>query len=141
MKVRNAVVVGAVTVGLFAAVASAGEPVPIDVKDDAGTALSGDPDHGEIVFKKCMVCHSIKAGENKIGPSLNGVVGRPAGSIPGFNYSAANKKSGITWSPQELFVYLKNPQGTVPGTKMSFPGLPKPEDRADIIAYLEKNSK
>lgn len=128
-----------VTAGLLAFGALA-DPVPLDVKDDDGNVMSGDPDHGETIFKKCQVCHSIKAGENRVGPSLHGVVGRHSGSIANYNYSKANKESGITWTQQELFVYLKNPQAKIPGTKMTFPGLPAAQDRADVIAYLSKNS-
>jgi cytochrome c len=117
------------------------DPVPLEVTDDSGQTLSGDPTKGEAIFHRCMVCHSIKAGENKIGPSLHGVIGRTAGTVEGFNYSDANKKSGIVWTQQKIFIYLKNPQATVPGTKMSFPGLPKPEDRADVIAYLTEAGK
>jgi cytochrome c len=117
------------------------DPVPLEVTDDSGQALSGDPAKGEVIFHRCQVCHSIKAGENKIGPSLHGVIGRTAGTVEGFNYSEANKKSGIVWTQQKVFIYLKNPQATVPGTKMSFPGLPKPEDRADVIAYLTEAGK
>jgi cytochrome c len=107
---------------------------------DAGKKLSGDPVHGKQIFNRCMVCHSIEAGVNHIGPSLHGVVGRPAGTIAGFNYSAANKKSGIVWTEQKIYDYLKNPQAMVPGTKMSFPGLPGSQDRADVISYLKQNS-
>lgn len=115
-------------------------PMPLDIKDDSGKALTGDPDLGAQVFKRCAVCHSINAGQNKIGPSLHGVVGRTAGSVPGFNYSSANKSSGIVWTEQKLFAYLEHPQKVVPGTKMAFVGLPNPEDRANVIAYLKTNS-
>lgn len=115
-------------------------PMPLDIKDDSGAAVSGDPDAGATVFHRCMVCHSIKAGENKIGPSLHGVVGRTAGSVPNFNYSTANKGSGIVWTEQKLFAYLEHPQKVVPGTKMSFPGLADPTYRANVIAYLKQNS-
>ena len=78
---------------------------------------------------------------NKIGPSLHGVVGRPAGKEPGFTYTAANRDSGITWTEEKLFQYLENPQRVVPGTKMSFAGWPTdPQKRADVIAYLKTNS-
>ncbi len=115
--------------------------VDIGVTNDAGKAVMGDPDHGAIVFHKCMVCHSIAAGQNRIGPSLHGVVGRHSGIVAGFHYSAANKNSGIVWKAQTIFTYLKAPQKMVPGTKMTFPGLPAEQDRADVIAYLEQNSK
>ena len=100
-------------------------------------SLTGDAVHGKQIFIQCQACHSIEAGKNMIGPSLAGVVGRPAGSIAGFAYSNANKSSGITWSAEKLFQYLEKPQRVVPGTKMSFPGLPKAQDRADVIAYLK----
>jgi cytochrome c len=140
MKKSAGFVIGLAFAAMFATHVWA-DGVSIDVKDDSGVEMTGDPDHGKALFGQCMVCHSIKEGENKIGPSLHGIIGRPAGSIANYAYSAANKKSGITWTPQEIFVYLKNPQAKVPGTKMTFPGFPKPQDRADVIAYLEQNAK
>ena len=129
------------TAVLLAGVASAlAAPMPLDVMD-GGKKLMGDPAHGKTIFNRCMVCHSIDLGVNHIGPSLHNVVGRPAGTVANFTYSGANKKSGITWTQQKLFDYLKNPQMMVPGTKMTFPGLPKPQDRADVVAYLKQNSK
>jgi cytochrome c len=115
-------------------------PVPLDVTD-GGKKMSGDPATGKQIFNRCMVCHSIDAGVNHIGPSLHGVVNRPAGTVANFSYSGANKKSGIVWSQQKIYDYLKNPQAMVPGTKMTFPGLTKGQDRADVIAYLTQNSK
>ncbi|GAB5348283.1 c-type cytochrome [Alteriqipengyuania sp. 357] len=103
-------------------------------------SLTGDAAAGEKVFANCMSCHSVEEGVNKVGPSLHNVVGREAGSVEGFNYSDANKSSGITWTPEELFVYLADPQGTVPGTKMIFPGIKDPQQRADLIAYLQTQS-
>ncbi|WP_232283445.1 c-type cytochrome [Sphingomonas sp. PAMC 26617] len=104
-------------------------------------AFTGDAKKGEADFITCKTCHAIEAGVNKIGPSLHAVVGRAAGSIAGYSYSAANKNSGITWSEEKLFQYLENPQRVVPGTKMSFAGWPTdPQKRADVIAYLKANS-
>ena len=104
-------------------------------------AYTGDAKKGEADFITCKTCHAIEAGVNKIGPSLHGVVGRKAGIIPGFTYSAANKNSGITWTPEKLFQYLEGPQRVVPGTKMTFAGWPTdPQKRADVIAYLKANS-
>jgi cytochrome c len=114
-------------------------PMALDVTD-GGKKMMGDPVKGRQIFNRCMVCHSIDAGVNHIGPSLHGVVGRPAGTVPKFSYSAANKKSGITWSEQKIYDYLKNPQAMVPGTKMTFPGLPKAQDRADVVSFLKQNS-
>jgi cytochrome c len=100
-------------------------------------ALSDDAAAGAVVFKKCMVCHAIGPDAvNKIGPELNGVVGRAAGSVPSYNYSQANKSSGIVWSEEVLSQYLRDPRGVVPGTKMTFPGLKSDEDIGNVIAYL-----
>ncbi|MBX9747150.1 MAG: cytochrome c family protein, partial [Hyphomonadaceae bacterium] len=80
-------------------------------------------------------------GVNRVGPSLYGIVGRRAGSIPGFRYSAANQSSGITWTEQELFNYLQDPRARIPGTIMAFVGLRNPQQRADVIAYLKANAE
>ncbi len=103
-------------------------------------AYTGDATKGAVDFLTCKTCHAIEPGVNKIGPSLHAVVGRKAGTIAGFVYSAANKNSGITWTPEKLFQYLEAPQRVVPGTKMTFPGFPDPQKRADVIAYLQSNS-
>ena len=102
-------------------------------------ALGDDAAAGAIVFKKCMVCHAIGPDAvNKIGPELNGVVGRPAGTVPSYNYSQANKSSGIVWSEEVLSRYLRDPRGVVPGTKMTFPGLKSADDIGNVIAYLKQ---
>ncbi len=104
----------------------------------AGTARAdGDPALGKAQFNKCAACHSIKEGENKIGPSLHGIVGRPSHSIEGFNYSEAMKNYNVTWDQATLDHYLADPRGVVNGTKMIFVGLKKDDDRANLIAYLE----
>jgi cytochrome c len=105
----------------------------------AGAAAAQDAAAGEKVFAKCKVCHQV--GENAksaIGPALNGVVGRKAGTYPGYNYSEANKTSGITWDEATLKEYLKDPKAKIPGTKMVFPGLKSDEDIANVIAYLKQ---
>jgi cytochrome c len=105
----------------------------------AGSAQAQDAAAGEKVFIKCKACHQIGEGaKNAVGPVLNGVVGRPAGSYAGYSYSDANKTSGITWDEATLKVYLKNPRAKVPGTKMIFPGLTKDEDIDNVIAYLKQ---
>jgi cytochrome c len=96
---------------------------------------AGDAAAGEHVFARCVVCHSAKAGENKIGPSLAGVFGRKSGSVPGYDYSPALKSAGITWNEQELDKYLTNPPADVHGTKMVI-SVPSAEDRQNVIAYL-----
>ncbi len=97
----------------------------------------GDPALGKTVFNQCAACHSVKEGENKIGPSLHGIVGRPSHSIANFNYSEAMKGYNVTWDPATLDHYLTDPRGTVPGTRMIFVGLKKEDQRANVIAYLE----
>jgi cytochrome c len=91
---------------------------------------------GEKVFGKCKACHKID-GSNGTGPHLDGVMGRAVGSVDGFGYSDGMKAHGGNWDPEALNAFLENPKGNVPGTKMSFAGLPKPEDRANLIAYLQ----
>jgi cytochrome c len=104
-----------------------------------GAAAAQDAAAGEKVFTKCKVCHQIgESAKNLVGPVLNGVVGRPAGTYPGYHYSDANKNSGITWDEATLKVYLKDPKAKVPGTKMVFPGLTSDEDIANVIAYLKQ---
>jgi cytochrome c len=94
---------------------------------------------GEKVFAKCKACHQIGEGaKNAVGPVLNGIVGRKAGTYPDYSYSDANKGSGFTWDETTLKEYLKNPRAKVPGTKMIFPGLPKSEDVDNVIAYLKQ---
>ena len=100
-------------------------------------SLTGDAVAGEKVFGQCKTCHVAEKGVNRVGPSLWGVVGRTAGSIAGFKYSPANKNSGLVWTDTQLFTYLEAPQKVVPGTYMSFAGLKKPQDRANVIAYLK----
>ncbi|MDT7934062.1 MAG: cytochrome c family protein [Sphingomonadaceae bacterium] len=85
----------------------------------------------------CQTCHAWQKGQNRVGPSLAGVVGRPAASVPGYNYSqAALKYKGRPWTPAELDKYLTNPQAVVPGTKMAYPGQKDPAKRKEIIAFL-----
>jgi cytochrome c len=104
-----------------------------------GAAMAaGDPQAGESVFKKkCAVCHTTVPGQNKIGPSLHGVVGHHSAAAPNFAYSEAMKKADKTWDAATLETYLENPRGVVPGTKMIFPGLKDEKERQDVIAYLE----
>ena len=96
---------------------------------------------GEKVFALCRSCHVLDEGVNRVGPSLYNVVGRQSGSVPGFAYSDANKNSGVTWTTDVLFTYLKDPKGFMPGTKMAFPGVKDDQDRANLVAYLESTKK
>jgi cytochrome c len=123
-----------------AAAAPAGAPAATDVATLDGTtfaSFTGNAAAGKIVFAQCRTCHVTDAGVNKTGPSLNGIIGRKAGSVAGFTYSAANSGSGITWTKEKLFQYLEKPQRVVPQTKMIFAGIPDAQKRADLIAYLE----
>jgi cytochrome c len=108
-------------------------------------AQDGDAEEGAEVFKKCRACHDVGPGaKNKVGPLLNDIVGRKAGTIDGFPYSDANKASGakgLTWTEDVLFKYLENPLAFMPGTKMAFAGLKDPQDRKDLIAFLKKHTK
>lgn len=122
------------------AAAPSAEAIPLEITDASGAQMSGDPTRGQRVFAQCASCHTIEAGVNRVGPSLHGIIGRAAGSVAGFNYSDANRNSGITWTEQELFTYLENPRATVPGTTMAFAGLRNPQQRADVIAYLKQNT-
>ena len=99
---------------------------------------AGDPAQGKKVFVKCQACHSLEAGVNKVGPTLNGIMGRASGAEADFNYSDAMKNAHLNWTAETLDQYLLNPRKMVPGTKMAFPGLPKEKDRADVISYLEQ---
>jgi cytochrome c len=89
------------------------------------------------VFAKCAICHSAQPGKTVMGPSLFGIVGRRSASVEGYPYSEAMKKADKTWDEATLDTYLTDPKAFAPGTKMTFVGLPKPEDRANLIAYLE----
>ena len=103
----------------------------------AGAARAeGDVEAGKVQFKKCMVCHAAEPGQNKIGPSLFGVVGRKAASEENFSYSDAMKKFDHVWDDATLDTYLAEPRKAVPGTKMIFAGLKDKGERDDIIAYL-----
>jgi nitrite reductase (NO-forming) len=96
----------------------------------------GDPAAGKLVFRKCQVCHSHDPGKDILGPSLAGVFGRKSGTEPNYAYSPAMKDANLTWDANTLDAYLDDPQKTVPGNKMPFPGLKTPQDRSDVIAYL-----
>ena len=97
---------------------------------------AADLANGEKVFGKCKACHKLD-GKNGTGPALNGVIGRDIGSFAGFGYSPAMAEKPGNWTPDEIFAFLAAPKTYVKGTKMGFAGLKKPEDRADVIAYLQ----
>lgn len=113
----------------------------------AGPAMAqdGKAEDGAEVFKKCRACHDVgPEARNKVGPLLNGIIGRKAGTIDGFSYSDANKAAGgkgLVWTEDVLLKYLENPLTFMPGTKMAFAGLKDVQDRKDLIAYLKTFSK
>ena len=96
---------------------------------------------GQKLFEECAACHSLKAGESGVGPSLNGVVGRKAGDNPDFRYSPAMKRSGITWNQSTLNEFIADPQKRVPDNRMPYSGLADAASRADLIAYLMSAAK
>ena len=102
-------------------------------------AYADDPAAGANTFKKCVVCHDIgETAKNKVGPQLNGLDGRQSGSAAGYNYSDANKKSGITWSKETFEKYIIDPKAMVPGTKMIFPGIKNDTERDNLWAYISQ---
>jgi cytochrome c len=104
-----------------------------------GLANAQNAAAGEKAFVVCRACHQIGPGaKDAVGPVLNGIVGRTAGTYPGYTYSDANKNSGIVWTPEELDKYLTSPQALVPHTKMIFPGVKDEQKRKDLIAFLEQ---
>ncbi len=108
-------------------------------------AISGasaqDAANGEDVFKKCRTCHQVgETAKNAVGPQLNGIVGRKSGTVEGFNYSDANKSSGVSWDKSTFLNYIKDPRAAMPGNKMAFAGLKDEKDAADLFAYLEQFS-
>jgi len=107
-----------------------------------GAALAQDVAAGETSFRKCAPCHSIGPdAANKVGPELNGLDGRKSGSVDGFNYSDANKNSGITWDEAVFKDYIKDPRAKVPGTKMVFAGIKSEKEVGDLWSYLAQFDK
>jgi cytochrome c len=115
--------------GLFAAVISLGLLT--------SPAVAGDAEKGKKVFNKCKACHVVDQPKNKLGPHLIGIVGRTSGSVEGFKYSKALESANLVWDEATLDKFLAKPKAVVKGTKMSFAGLKKESERADVIAYLK----
>jgi len=104
----------------------------------AAANAAGDAARGEQKFIACGACHSLKSGVTVVGPSLAGIFGRKAGALSDFRYSAAMRRSGITWTEQTLDAFVADPQASVPANRMPYEGMQDASDRADLIAYLEK---
>jgi cytochrome c len=102
-------------------------------------ASAQDAAAGEKTFLKCRACHQVgETAKNGVGPKLNGLFGRKAGSIEGFNYSEANKSSNVVWTEEVFAKYIRDPKEFMPGNKMVFPGLTADKDIADVTAYLKQ---
>jgi len=105
----------------------------------AGAAQAQDAAAGEKVFLKCRACHQTgETARNGVGPVMNGLIGRKAGTVAGYSYSDANKNSGLTWDEATFKEYIKNPKAKIPGTKMIFAGLPSDKEIEDVLAYLKQ---
>jgi cytochrome c len=132
---------GSAAPGGATAAAAAAPEAPIDL---ATRLASADLARGERAIRKCAACHSIEKGEAaRVGPNLYGVVGRPVAKAAGFSYSDAMHEKGEKtpkWVPEELDNFLTKPEERVPGTRMTFPGLPNQQERADVITYLNTKS-
>lgn len=119
---------------------AAAPAAPAAAAPEQTASVAGDAEAGKGVFRKCQACHAVgENAKNKIGPELNGIVGEKVAAVEGYSFSGALTEYAAahpTWTVEELTAWLTDPKGTVPGTKMSFPGLKKPEDVANIIAYL-----
>ena len=126
---------GSAAVGGEAGAAAA--PAVEQLPDFASAIPAADAAAGKEVAQRCQQCHDLsKGGPNKIGPDLYGIIGRPRASHPGFSYSAAMTSKGGTWTYEELFRFLHSPSGYIPGTKMTFVGLPRAQDRLNLIAFM-----
>jgi cytochrome c len=102
-------------------------------------AAAQDVEKGQRSFNKCLPCHAVGPGaETKVGPELNGLDGRHAGTVAGFNYSEANKNSGLVWDEATFKDYIRSPQAKIPGTKMAFAGITNPQEVEDLWAYLKQ---
>ena len=107
----------------------------------AQTQGVGDPQRGAQVFVQCKVCHSLEAGKNMVGPSLHGLIGRKAGSVPDYAYSPAMKNANVTWNDDTLSKYLVDPKAFIPGDKRVFVGIKDPSKLGDLLAYLNQATR
>jgi cytochrome c len=133
VKPRRARAMNKLTLSVLVALASSAA---------ASSALAQDAAAGKTSFNKCLPCHSIGEGaKNKVGPELNGIDGRHSGTAPDYNYSDANKNSGITWNKDQFLDYIKDPKAKVPGTKMAFAGIKNEKEVNDLWAFISQYDK
>ena len=126
-----------VSCGLLAALAAA--DVAADELEQRLAAANSK--RGQLLYMQCKACHDVEPGlPHKVGPNLNGVFGRTAGTAPGFKYTDAMAKSGIVWTAQTLDIFLKQPGAMIPGNGMAFPGVANDADRASLIVYLRSST-
>lgn len=102
---------------------------------------AGDPARGKTIFARCAACHDLNTGATRLGPSLKGVIGRTSGTMPNFNYSPAMKAKAVVWDAATLDAYLAAPAKNIPGNRMAFPPMTNAQDRADLIAFLQKSAR
>lgn len=122
-----------------AAAPAAASPAPAAGVVVAG--LTGDAAAGKKAFTQCGACHSVKQGENRVGPALYGIVGEKAAAVPNFKFSKAMTESNIVWTADNLFKYLEKPSAMVPGTTMAFAGIADAQRRVDLVAYIAANGE
>lgn len=137
---RKTVATGAI-VALALMLSACGKPAEEKTVDTASPAASetvaSTADAKPAAFAQCATCHAVEKGKNGVGPSLAGIVGRKAGTVAGFAYTDANRNSGLTWDETTLDTYLTNPMKMVPGTSMTYAGMPDAAKRKDLIDYLK----
>ena len=115
--------------------------IPAIVLIASAVRADGDAARGEKLYDDCVACHPVEAGVHGIGPTLHGIVGRKVGEIADYRYSAALRRSGITWTAEALDTFIGDPQASVPANRMPYAGMTNAGDRADLIAYLQKVSR
>lgn len=107
----------------------------------AAGEIVGDPVRGKAVYARCAACHDLNTGATRLGPSLKGIVGRTSGTMPNFNYSQALKDKAVVWNAASLDAFLAGPAKYAPGNRMAFPPLSNPQDRADLVAFLDQSAR
>lgn len=134
VSVRPLAAAGAAAFGVFLGLLATGGATSASA--DGGGVEAGDPKAGREHVRICLACHQLRPGMRRTGPSLFGIVGRPAGGEERFNYSDAMREADFDWTPERLEAFLADPEAVVPGTRMAFPGINDPQARADLVAYL-----